>query len=114
MRPPPARSSTGALLLSVVAACSTPADPTGALRRCAKDLDCGSRQYCTEARVCRTDCYADADCLGPTTTAQCNTHGRCVDTVDPVDAAPPPEDASKADGKPGIDGSVAKDTGGGP
>jgi hypothetical protein len=85
----------------VYAGCSAPSEPTGAPRTCDKDLDCGSRQYCTVARLCRTDCYVDADCLGPTTTAQCNTHGRCVDTVEPSDATPPAEDATKTDGAHG-------------
>ena len=76
-----------------------PTKPTGAPRKCDKDLDCGSRQYCTAARLCRTDCYTDADCLGPTTTAQCNSHGRCIETVEPpADAEPPPEDAPELDG----------------
>lgn len=89
---------------ALLAACSTPADPEGALRTCSKDLDCGNQQYCTIASICRTDCFTDADCLGPTTTAQCNTHGRCIDSVEPSDTAPPDEDASSTDAS-GLDGA---------
>jgi hypothetical protein len=98
-----------AFLACALGACSTPPEPTGVQRTCDKDIECGSKQYCTVARLCRTDCYTDSDCLGPTTTAQCNTHGRCIDTVDSSDAAPPDEDASKTDGKPSLDGASTVD-----
>src|SRR4051794_6630335 len=93
--------------LAALCACSTPAEPTGSQRTCEKDLECGSHAYCTVAHLCRTDCYSDTDCLGPTTTAQCNTHGRCVETVEPeVDSGP--EDTAKPDGA-GADADASTD-----
>jgi hypothetical protein len=64
---------------------------------CKVDVDCGAGRYCTAASICRRDCTIDAHCFGPTTTAQCNAQGKCIDTVDA--AMPPPEDATP-DSKP--------------
>lgn len=49
-------------------------------RTCLRDFDCGDHHYCSEGSVCRTDCFVDLDCLGPTKTAQCNAQGRCIET----------------------------------
>ncbi len=78
--------------LAALAACVTSssaanAGPLG----CARDLDCAGHHYCSDAGVCTTDCFVDADCLGPTATAQCNAQGRCIETN--VDAAASPADA---------------------
>lgn len=81
------------LLLSLLVGCSDPKavanDPP---TPCKLDADCGKGRYCGPAGVCRSDCTIDAHCYGPSTTAQCNAQGRCVDTVDA--ASPPVDDAS--------------------
>lgn len=69
---------------------STPPTP------CNVDGDCGEKRYCTEAHVCRRDCYVDAHCFGPTMSAQCNSQGKCIETVDA--AMPPDEDAAPVEG----------------
>jgi hypothetical protein len=82
-----------ALASASTAACGSSDDGADAgPRTCARDLDCGDHHYCSEANVCRTDCYVDADCLGPTKTAQCNAQGRCVETdLDAMPAEVDPE-----------------------
>jgi len=82
--------------------CASTADTSGSLRTCKKDSDCSDHQYCTNANLCRTDCFKDSDCVGPYPDSQCNTRGRCID---PVDAAPPPpEDATPLDAPDGEGG----------
>jgi hypothetical protein len=86
------RSKSGRLharasLLALVAwasgaGCSSSSASSGAMPpSCMRDADCGSQAYCTEALVCRTDCYVDADCIGPGRGAQCNAQGRCIAPV---------------------------------
>lgn len=87
-----------AVVLGAVA-CTQPApDEDRPRTSCKVDGDCGRGKYCTEANVCRSDCEIDAHCYGPTTTAQCNAQGRCIETIDA--AAPPPDDAGAESGKP--------------
>ena len=86
--------------------CASTADTNNTPRTCKKDSDCGDRQYCTIANVCRTDCYKDSDCFGPYPDSQCNSHGRCID---PVDAAPPPPE----DAKPPLDAEIDTESEGG-
>jgi len=84
-------------LLALTLGCSEPEPPPNTPPTpCKVDGDCGSGRYCTEAHVCRRDCYIDAHCYGPTTSAQCNAQGKCIDTVDA--ASPPPEDAEPIEG----------------
>ena len=84
------------LALSMLA-CSEPAAPSGgAPTACKVDGDCGNGRYCSPANVCRRDCYIDAHCYGPTTTAQCNAQGKCIETVDA--AEPPVEDSGPTEG----------------
>lgn len=88
-----------AALLLLLLGCSDPkAIPSQPQRFCSVDAECGSGRYCTEASICRRDCTIDAHCYGPTTTAQCNSQGKCIDTVDA--AAPPEPDAPEPDAKP--------------
>lgn len=64
---------------------------------CKVDVDCGNRGYCTEAGICRRDCYVDDHCIGPQLGGQCNQQGKCIQ---PADASGPtgeetgPADAS--------------------
>jgi hypothetical protein len=99
----------GLVALSIVA-CSEPEAPSNAPpKACKVDADCGAGRYCTEAGICRRDCTIDEHCYGPTTSAQCNAQGRCIETVDA--AMPPIEDSGPVEGgKPIPDGS---DEGGG-
>lgn len=95
-----ARSLAAASIVALVAAmaalsvsaCGASDDAADAgPRTCERDLDCGAHHYCSDAHVCRTDCFVDADCIGPTKTAQCNAQGRCVETdldAMPADTAP--------------------------
>lgn len=80
-------------------ACASSDDQGSGPRRCARDLDCGDHHYCSEAAVCRTDCFVDVDCYGPTKTAQCNSHGRCVETD--LDATPADVETPEAAAEPG-------------
>ena len=87
-----------ALIVLLVAGCS--AEQTVAnepQKHCKVDSDCGAARYCTEAQICRRDCTTDAHCFGPTMTAQCNTQGKCIETVD---AAKPPVEDATPDSKP--------------
>lgn len=72
---------------------------TGTPRRCAKDADCSAQQYCTDAKICRTDCFTDDDCIravsSPAGPDQCNAHGRCVGA--PVTSPDPETDADPLD-----------------
>lgn len=85
--------ATGAAFVS---GCGASADTTDAgPRTCLHDLDCGDHHYCSEGSVCRTDCFVDLDCLGPTKTAQCNAQGRCIETD--LDAIAPDTAAAPID-----------------
>lgn len=85
----------GLVGLSLVA-CSEPPPPSNTPPKpCKIDADCGEGRYCTSAGVCRRDCAIDAHCYGPSTTAQCNSQGKCIDTVDA--AMPPPDDSGPSD-----------------
>lgn len=75
------------LVLLLAGCASAPATTEAPPKPCALDGDCGKGRYCTSAGVCRRDCSTDAHCFGPTTTAQCNAQGKCIETVDA--AAPP-------------------------
>jgi hypothetical protein len=78
-----------------VSGCGSSADANDAgPRTCLRDLDCGDHRYCSAGSICRTDCFVDTDCLGPTKTAQCNAQGRCVETDLDAMAPDAPEDAS--------------------
>jgi hypothetical protein len=88
-----------AALLAVDVACvvATKTDQ-GTATLCNDDRDCGAQRFCTDAQICRTDCFVDSDCLGLGVDAQCNAHGRCVAPVvdAPVADVPPeaPDDVS--------------------
>lgn len=76
--------------------CSDPTDTSNTQPSpCKLDSECGKGRYCGPAGVCRSDCTTDAHCYGPSTTAQCNAQGRCVETVDA--ASPPTDDTGPAD-----------------
>lgn len=69
--------------LAAASACgSTASSPATQPTPCTDDLDCGPQRFCTDAQICRTDCFTDADCLGVGAGAECNAHGRCVAPVD--------------------------------
>jgi len=87
-----------ALLLGLVlAGCSDPkASSNESPSRCRVDGDCSKGRYCSVAGVCRSDCTIDAHCYGPSTTAQCNAQGKCIETIDA--ALPPPDDAEPIEG----------------
>jgi hypothetical protein len=81
----------------VLAGCSAPQGASNEEpSRCALDADCGKGRYCSEAFVCRSDCTIDAHCYGPSTTAQCNAQGRCIEVIDP--AASPADAAAPLEG----------------
>ena len=98
----------GLVALTVVA-CSEPEESSSAKQPppCNVDGDCGAGRYCAESGICRRDCYIDAHCYGPTTSAQCNAQGRCIETVDA--AMPPSEDAEPSDG--GMEPETAEEGG---
>jgi hypothetical protein len=105
------RSLLSGLLALTIVACSEPEQET--LEQpppCKVDGDCGAGRYCSESGICRRDCYIDAHCYGPTTSAQCNAQGRCIDTIDA--AMPPPVDAEPSDGKPPADDAGDEEGGG--
>lgn len=83
------RVAPGLLLLALLG-CSDPqpVDNTPP-KPCVVDADCAGRGYCTDAGICRRDCYVDEHCIGPGLGAQCNAQGKCIS---PVDAAAPPHD----------------------
>lgn len=85
------------LLLSLVRCSAEPTVANEPQKLCKVDANCGIGRYCTEPGVCRRDCMIDAHCLGPSLTAQCNTQGKCIDTVD---AAMPPVEDARPDSKP--------------
>ena len=70
-----------AIALGAVACSNTNTESNGSPRECKLDADCGDHAYCTPAHVCRTDCYSDVECLGPSATVQCTSHGQCIDTT---------------------------------
>jgi len=84
--------------LSFVACSEPPTPPNTPPTPCKIDADCGAGRYCSTAGVCRRDCTIDAHCYGPTTTAQCNSQGKCIDSVDA--ASPPEEDSGPVDAEP--------------
>jgi hypothetical protein len=87
-----------AWLLLLIVGCSEAAPAANQPQKlCNVDSECGAGRYCTEAHICRRDCTVDAHCFGPTTTAQCNSQGKCIDTVD---AAVPPTPDAEPDAKP--------------
>ena len=93
--------SAGLLALVLVAACSEPPPPSNdPPRACKLDADCGAGRYCTVAGVCRRDCTTDAHCFGPTTSAQCNAQGKCIETVDAASPPPEPETGPEDSGEP--------------
>ena len=110
------RARTLALLsaLCFVVACSNANPETnGSPRACQLDAECGDHAYCTQAHVCRTDCYTDVECYGPGTDVQCTSHGQCIDTtgdtgvIDDATGETPVDDADH-DAK-----TAAKDAGAG-
>ncbi|MBI2391415.1 MAG: hypothetical protein HYV09_17630 [Deltaproteobacteria bacterium] len=91
------------LVVLTGAACTQPApDEDKPRTSCKVDADCGRGKYCSEANICRSDCEIDAHCYGPTTTAQCNAQGRCIETIDA--ASPPPDDAVSEGGESDAEG----------
>ncbi len=119
----PVRSSTLFALLAALPAAMfvgcTPPETTASepQKLCKLDTECGSGRYCTVSGVCRRDCTIDAHCYGPGTSAQCNTQGKCLDTVDAAEP-PPLEDggprdtrAPTGDAKPATDAGDEPDVG---
>jgi hypothetical protein len=72
-----------AFALACASACGSGASsPAPEPTPCTDDLDCGPQRFCTDAQICRTDCFTDADCIGLGAGAECNAHGRCISGVD--------------------------------
>jgi len=64
-----------------VVGCSSSSDAAnGSPSTCTVDADCGDHAYCSAAKVCRTDCFTDVECYGPSTDVQCTSHGQCIET----------------------------------
>ncbi len=75
-----------------------PESSSGSPHRCTKDADCSTQQYCTDAKICRTDCFADEDCVRATSISdQCNAHGRCVGAAFEAGGIDPETDAGPSD-----------------
>jgi hypothetical protein len=103
----------GALVVVVACSNSNP-ETNGSPRACQLDAECGDHAYCTQAHVCRTDCYSDVECLGPGTTVQCTSHGQCIDTTgDTGVASDAPADETIDDAMPSDAKTDGKDDAGG-
>ncbi|MGZ3420704.1 MAG: hypothetical protein ACXWUG_17865 [Polyangiales bacterium] len=75
------------LVAFVVGGCSDPKPPSNdPPKACKLDVECEGRGYCTEAGICRRDCYVDEHCIGPGLGGQCNSQGKCIE---PADASGP-------------------------
>src|SRR4051812_9663891 len=100
------RQEMRAILLVVVAlvACGNtqPVVSNDPPKACKVDVDCGGRGYCTEAGICRRDCYVDDHCIGPQLGGQCNQQGKCIQ---PADASGPPDTPAEMDA-PGEDAPI--------
>jgi hypothetical protein len=85
----------GLLVVVALVACGNtqPTVSNDPPKPCKIDVDCEGRGYCTEAGICRRDCYIDDHCIGPQLGGQCNQQGKCIQP--PVEAGPPGEDASE-------------------
>jgi hypothetical protein len=85
------------LVVVALVACGNtqPAVSNDPPKRCNVDIDCAGRGYCSEAGICRRDCYVDEHCIGPQLGGQCNQQGKCIQP--PVDAGEPPDAAEETE-----------------
>jgi hypothetical protein len=106
----------GAVIGAAACSNSNP-ESNGSPRACQLDAECGDHAYCTQAHVCRTDCYTDVECIGPGTAVQCTSHGQCIDTTGDTGVVDAPIDDAKDetidDAKSSDTKDDAKDTGAG-
>jgi hypothetical protein len=86
------------LLVVLFVGCSDPTQPSNdPPAECKVDVDCAGRGYCTEAGICRRDCYVDEHCIGPQLGGQCNQQGKCIQPADASGPTDAPEDVAPAE-----------------